>query len=147
MKRLLSPAQNPAGWMVAAGAVYAAAVMILHARDHHGVIDASVIVAAIGAVAAALTRRQMSLAAAVPAVAAITETGSLVREVHSLLTRFHGPGGGHEKMAEEVAGLAEATRSLLLASRAAVTPQAEKVAAAKVVVPKLAASKPPKDAP
>jgi hypothetical protein len=56
-KRLVSPALNPAGLMAAAGAVYAAAVMITNAVHHHGIIDPAVIVAAVGAVAALLTRQ------------------------------------------------------------------------------------------
>jgi hypothetical protein len=57
MKRLVSPALNPAGLMAAAGAVYAAAVMITNAVHHHGIIDPAVIVAAVGAVAALLARQ------------------------------------------------------------------------------------------
>lgn len=57
MKRAVSPALNPAGLMATAGAVYAAAVMISNAVHHHGLIDPAVIVAAVGAVAALLTRQ------------------------------------------------------------------------------------------
>jgi hypothetical protein len=57
MKRLASPVLNPTGLMATAGAVYAAAVMIWNATHHHGVIDPAVIVAAVGAVAALLTRQ------------------------------------------------------------------------------------------
>jgi len=57
MKRAVSPTLNPAGLMAAAGAVYAAAVMITNAVHHHGIIDPAVIVAAVGAVAALLTRQ------------------------------------------------------------------------------------------
>lgn len=57
MKRAVSPALNPAGLMAAAGAVYAAAVMISNAVHHHGLIDPAVIVAAVGAVTALLTRQ------------------------------------------------------------------------------------------
>jgi len=57
VKRLVSPTLNPAGLMAAAGTVYAAAVMIYNAMHHHGVIDPAVIVAAVGAVAALLTRQ------------------------------------------------------------------------------------------
>lgn len=55
--RALNVSTNPAGWMAAAGAVYAAAVMIYNAYNHHGVIDTNVIVAAVGAVGALLTRQ------------------------------------------------------------------------------------------
>lgn len=55
--RALSPATNPAGWLAAAGAVFAAAVMTYNAVSHHGVIDTGVIVAAVGAVGALLTRQ------------------------------------------------------------------------------------------
>lgn len=57
VKRLASPSLNPAGLMAAAGAVYAAVVMILNAVHHTGVIDPQVLVAAIGAVMALLTRQ------------------------------------------------------------------------------------------
>lgn len=57
MKRLVSPSLNPAGMMAAAGAVYAAVVMCLNACHHKGIIDPQVIVAAVGAVAALLTRQ------------------------------------------------------------------------------------------
>lgn len=57
MKRAVSPTLNPTGLMAAAGAVYAAAVMIWNATHHHGVINPAVIVAAVGAVAALLTRQ------------------------------------------------------------------------------------------
>jgi hypothetical protein len=46
--------------MAAAGAVYAATVMITNAYNHHGVIQAPVIVAAVGAVAALLTRQAVT---------------------------------------------------------------------------------------
>lgn len=55
--RALHPALNPAGYMAAAGAVYAAAIMIYNAYHHHGVIDTGVIIAAFGAVASLLTRQ------------------------------------------------------------------------------------------
>jgi hypothetical protein len=48
MKRLLSLNLNAPGYGAAAGAVYAAVVMIVHATHHHGVIDPQVIVAAVG---------------------------------------------------------------------------------------------------
>ena len=55
--RMVSPHLNPAGLMATAGAVYAATVMILNAYHGHGVIDPPVIIAAVGAVAALLTRQ------------------------------------------------------------------------------------------
>ena len=55
--RALNVSTNPAGWMAAAGAVFAAATMIYNAVNHHGVIDTGVIVAAAGAVSALLTRQ------------------------------------------------------------------------------------------
>jgi len=60
MKRALSPSLNPAGLTSAGLAVYAAVVMITNAVHHHGVIDPPVIVAAIGAVAALLTRQAVT---------------------------------------------------------------------------------------
>jgi hypothetical protein len=57
VKRAISPTLNPAGLMATAGAVYAATVMILNAYHGHGVIDPPVIIAAVGAVAALLTRQ------------------------------------------------------------------------------------------
>ncbi len=48
MKRLLSLNLNAPGYGAAAGAVYAAVVMIWHAVHHVGVIDPQVIVAAVG---------------------------------------------------------------------------------------------------
>lgn len=57
VKRLVRPSLNPAGLIAAAGAVYAAVVMLVNAAHHHGVIDPQVIVAAIGAVLALLTRQ------------------------------------------------------------------------------------------
>jgi hypothetical protein len=57
LPRSLHPATNPAGYMAAAGTIYAGAAMIYNARYHHGVIDVPVIIAAVGAVAALLTRQ------------------------------------------------------------------------------------------
>ena len=57
LKRALSPALNPAGLMAAAGAIYAAAIMIWNTVHNHGVLSAPVIVAAVTAVAALLTRQ------------------------------------------------------------------------------------------
>lgn len=60
MKRALSPATNPAGLMSAAGALYAAVVMILNVVHHRGVIDPKVIVAAVGAAAALYARLKVT---------------------------------------------------------------------------------------
>jgi hypothetical protein len=57
VRRLLHPALNPTGLTAAAGAVFAAAVMIYNAYTKHGVINVPVILAAITAVAALLTRQ------------------------------------------------------------------------------------------
>lgn len=56
LPRALNPSTNPAGYVAAAGAVVAAVVMITNAVNHHGIIDSSVIVAAVGAVLALFTR-------------------------------------------------------------------------------------------
>ena len=102
MKRLASPRLNPTGLMAAAGAVYAAAVMIYNATHHHGVIDPQVIVAAVGAVAALLARQVVTpvadprdgngdalvrAAAAVPASAgpAVSLTGEQMETVRGAL--------------------------------------------------------------
>ena len=57
LPRTLSVSTNPAGLLAAGLAVYAAAVMIANAVNHHGVLDPEVIVAAIGAVGALFTRQ------------------------------------------------------------------------------------------
>ena len=57
MPRLVNPATNPNGYMAAAGAILAAVVMITNAVHHHGIIDPTVIVSAIGAMAALFTRQ------------------------------------------------------------------------------------------
>ena len=57
MPRLLNPMLNPNGYLSAAGAVFAAAIMIANAVHHHGIIDPPVIVAAVGAVGALFTRQ------------------------------------------------------------------------------------------
>lgn len=57
VQRVITPTLNPAGLTTAGMAVYAAAVMIANAVHHHGIIDPPVIVAAVGAVAALLTRQ------------------------------------------------------------------------------------------
>ena len=56
VRRVLSPSLNPAGFMAAAGAIYAAVVMIWNATHHHGVIQAPVIVAALAAAWGLYTR-------------------------------------------------------------------------------------------
>lgn len=58
--RLVSPATNPNGYMAAVGAVLAAAVMISNAVNHHGVIDTTVIVSAVGAVLALVSRQYVT---------------------------------------------------------------------------------------
>ena len=55
--RPLHPALNAPGYMAAAGTIFAATAMIYNAYYHHGVINVPVIVAAVGAVAALLTRQ------------------------------------------------------------------------------------------
>ncbi len=55
--RVLSPVTNPTGLLASAGIIYAAAVMIVNAVNGHGVIDPSVIIAAIAAVGALLARQ------------------------------------------------------------------------------------------
>jgi hypothetical protein len=55
--RALNVNTNPAGLLAAAGVVYAAVIMVYNAINHHGVIDTNVIVAAVGAIAALLTRQ------------------------------------------------------------------------------------------
>ena len=60
MKRLLSPATNPAGLTAAGMAIYAAAVMITNVVHHHGVVDVPAVVAAISAVAALYTRQKVT---------------------------------------------------------------------------------------
>ncbi len=56
LPRVLNPQTNPTGYIAAAGAVYAAAVMIYNAYNHHGVIDVPVLVAAIAAMGSLLAR-------------------------------------------------------------------------------------------
>lgn len=56
LPRTLHPALNAPGYMATAGAVYAAATMIYNAYNHHGVISVPVILAAVAAVGALLTR-------------------------------------------------------------------------------------------
>jgi hypothetical protein len=55
-KRALSPSTNATGLASAAAAIYAAAVMIYNAVNHHAVIDPQVVIAAIGAAAFLYTR-------------------------------------------------------------------------------------------
>jgi hypothetical protein len=57
LSRLVNPVTNPNGLIAAAGAVFAAAVMIYNAVNHHGIIDPAVIVAALGAVGTLLARQ------------------------------------------------------------------------------------------
>lgn len=58
--RALNLTTNPAGFMAAAGAIFAAVVMITNAVNHHGLIDPAVIVAAVGAVGALLARNAVT---------------------------------------------------------------------------------------
>lgn len=58
--RAVRPATNPAGLLATAGAVLAAVVMIVNAVNNHGIIDTTVIVAAVGAVGALLTRQTVT---------------------------------------------------------------------------------------
>ena len=57
MPRMLNPLTNPNGYLSAAGAVFAATVMILNAVHHHGIIDPPVITAAVGSVGALFARQ------------------------------------------------------------------------------------------
>lgn len=57
MLRMANPVLNPNGYIAAAGAVLAAAVMIDNAVHRHGVIDTTVIVSAAGAVSALFARQ------------------------------------------------------------------------------------------
>ncbi len=56
-RRLIHPKLNPAGLMSAAGAVYAVVTMVFNAYNHGGIISTPVIIAAISAVSALLTRQ------------------------------------------------------------------------------------------
>jgi hypothetical protein len=58
--RFASPLTNPNGYLAAAGAVLAAVIMIDNAAHGHGVIDATVIVSAVGAVAALASRQYVT---------------------------------------------------------------------------------------
>ena len=60
MPRMLNPLTNPNGYVSAAGAVFAAALMITNALHHHGIIDPPVIVAAVGAVGALFARQKVT---------------------------------------------------------------------------------------
>lgn len=56
LPRSLSPTTNPTGWIAAAGAIYAVAVMAYNAFHGDGILDPSVIAAAVGAVLALFAR-------------------------------------------------------------------------------------------
>jgi hypothetical protein len=56
VKRLISPSTNATGLGAAVAGIYAAVVMIWNAAHGHGVIDAQVLVAAVGAAAFLYTR-------------------------------------------------------------------------------------------
>lgn len=58
--RLIDPRTNPAGYLAAASAVLVAAVMIDHVINGEGVIDSTVIVAAVGAVSALVVRQAVT---------------------------------------------------------------------------------------
>lgn len=58
--RTLKPSTNPTGWITAAAAAYAAITMIWNAATGRGVIDPSIIVAAVTAAAAVLTRQAVT---------------------------------------------------------------------------------------
>lgn len=58
--RLLNPLTDPNGYLAAAGAVFAAAVMVTNAVNHHGIIDPPVIVGAVAAVGALFARQQVT---------------------------------------------------------------------------------------
>lgn len=60
LNRLMSFSTNPAGLVAAAGAIYAATVMITNAVHGHGVIDPEVVVAAVGAVASLFVRQNVT---------------------------------------------------------------------------------------
>lgn len=57
MKRILSPATNPAGLTSLIAALYALGVGIWNVTQHRGAVDPQVIVAALAAVAALFTRQ------------------------------------------------------------------------------------------
>ena len=60
MPRMLNPFTNPNGYLAAAGAIYAAAVMITNAVRGHGIIDVPVVVSAVGAVGALFVRQAVT---------------------------------------------------------------------------------------
>ena len=61
LKSIVSPMTNPTGYMAAAGAVYAVVVMVYNVANHHAALNGpnltALIVAAVGAVGALLTRQ------------------------------------------------------------------------------------------
>lgn len=60
MKRLLSPSTNMAGLSAAAGAIYAATLMIYHVVNHQAAFSVPVAIAGISAAAALLTRQAVT---------------------------------------------------------------------------------------
>lgn len=60
MKRVLHPSLNPTGISSAIAAIYACAVMIANAVNHHGVISPPVIVAAAAAAAFLFARGKVT---------------------------------------------------------------------------------------
>lgn len=81
LRSLLHPMLNPTGYMAAAGAIYAVAVMVYNAVNHHGIISIPVIVAAIGAVAALFTHQIVT-----PVKAPKNGAGVPLVPVHQLVT-------------------------------------------------------------
>lgn len=60
VKRLLSPSTNMAGLSAAAGAIYAATLMIYHVVNHQAAFSVPVAIAAIAAAASLLTRQSVT---------------------------------------------------------------------------------------
>jgi hypothetical protein len=60
MKRILKPSTNMAGLSAAAGAIYAAALMIYHVLNHQAAFSVPVAIAGIGAALALLTRQSVT---------------------------------------------------------------------------------------
>ena len=58
--RAVNPSTTPAGLLASTGVIYAAVVMIYNAFQHHGVIDTNVVIAAVGAIGALLTRQAVT---------------------------------------------------------------------------------------
>jgi hypothetical protein len=103
--RGLNITTNPAGWLATAGAVYAAAVMIYNAVNHHGVIDTNALVAAVGAVGALLTRQVVTPVsdpkngAGVPLVPVVVVAAPTPQPVMPPIVVAPAPGTGTQPMA------------------------------------------------